>query len=339
MPAGEIKTVAVIAASSYGDLVSDIGFMGSLAERPELGQMIDGMVAMFTQGKGLVGLDKSKPWGVILQTDGQQFLPVGCLPVTDLGQALQVVQGFGIQIQDGEDGAKMIPLPSGQVIYIKQNGGWAFIANSPASFDVLPDDPLAVLSSLITEYDLGARISVQNVPDGVSPAGGGRDEGRHGARPRAQGRRGRRDLRNAARKMAEMQMQQLEQMVDEIDEIVVGLRRRRPTAARLRRLHLSLPARQQDGASKSSRTVSRAPTSPGFYQPDAAATMSFASKADPEVIKENIEQMKSMMLTMRKQAEKAIDEEEDIPDDATRDAVKAAMGDMIDAMEATIDGR
>ena len=75
----------------------------------------------------------------------------------------------------------------------------------------------------------------------------------------------------------------------------------------------------------------------GFYQPDAAATLSFASQADPAMIKENIEQMRATMDTMRKQAEKAIDEEDDIPDDETRAAVKAAMGDFIDAFQATIE--
>jgi hypothetical protein len=39
---------------------------------------------------------------------------------------------------------------------------------------------------------------------------------------------------------------------------------------------------------------------------------------------------------MRKQAEKAIDEEEDIPDEETRAAVKAALGDFMDAFEATM---
>jgi hypothetical protein len=43
------------------------------------------------------------------------------------------------------------------------------------------------------------------------------------------------------------------------------------------------------------------------------------------------------MATMRKQAEKAIDEEEDIPDDETRTAVKAALGDFMDAFQATVE--
>ncbi len=69
----------------------------------------------------------------------------------------------------------------------------------------------------------------------------------------------------------------------------------------------------------------------------AAATLTFATQSDPETIKENIEQMRATMATMRKQAEKAIDEEEDIPDDETRTAVKAALNDFMDAFEATME--
>ena len=43
------------------------------------------------------------------------------------------------------------------------------------------------------------------------------------------------------------------------------------------------------------------------------------------------------MDTMRKQAEKAIDEEDDIPDEETREAVKGAMNDFMDAFQATIE--
>jgi hypothetical protein len=76
----------------------------------------------------------------------------------------------------------------------------------------------------------------------------------------------------------------------------------------------------------------------GFYQPDAAVTMNFAQKADPQAIKENMEQLTTMIDSMRKQAEKAIDEESDLPDQAARDSLKGAMNDFLDAAQATIEG-
>ena len=129
-PATETKTLAVIAVNSYDELVADIGFAGSLADRPEVGQMVDGMVALFTQGKGLAGVDKSKPWGVVVQTDGTKILPIGCLPVTSLDEVVSLAQPFGIQVSENSDGVKEITLPNQQTIYAKANGGWAFLSLS-----------------------------------------------------------------------------------------------------------------------------------------------------------------------------------------------------------------
>lgn len=60
--AAETKPIAALAVASYNDLVSDVNFVGKLIDRPELGTAIDGLVAVVTQGKGLAGVDKSRPW-------------------------------------------------------------------------------------------------------------------------------------------------------------------------------------------------------------------------------------------------------------------------------------
>ena len=63
---------------------------------------------MFTQNKGLVGLDKARPLGLILQTEG--VTPQGgvCLPVTDLKQLLDNLQAFGIAAEDQGNGIMYI---------------------------------------------------------------------------------------------------------------------------------------------------------------------------------------------------------------------------------------
>src|SRR5439155_5405676 len=79
-PSGQLKTLAVLAGARYEKLISDIAFLGNFAGKPEAGQMVEGGLSFFTQGKGINALDKSKPWGLIVQTDGTGFYPVGCLP-------------------------------------------------------------------------------------------------------------------------------------------------------------------------------------------------------------------------------------------------------------------
>jgi len=332
---GPMKTVAVIGASSYNDLVGDVNFIGSLADRPELGQMLQGTIALFTQGRGLDGVDQSKPWGVILQTDGQQFMPVACLAVTDLDKVLAIVKGFGAQVQDGADDAKQIALPNGQTIHVKHANGWAFIAQAESALASLPADPLAELNKIVSEYDLGARIAAQNVPEqyrqmAVKAMKSGMEDGLKKKDDESD------EQYESRRKLAEAQVKQLDEMVNQIDEVTAGWaidakEQKTFLDFTYRFLPDSKMAKQMAGYGTPKTNFA------GFYQPDAAATLSFASQADPAMIKENIEQMRATMDTMRKQAEKAIDEEEDIPDDETRAAVKAAMGDFLDAFQATIE--
>lgn len=332
---GEIKTVAVVGATSYNNLIGDINFVGSLADRPELGQMLQGMIAMFTQGKGLDGIDQSKPWGVILQTDGQQFLPVGCIAVTDINKVFDIVRGFGAQISDGADGVKQIVLPGGQSLHVKESGGWAYLGQSPDALTNLPADPAAELNKIVADYDLGAQVTVQNIPeqfrqmllqqmkagmeDGLKQNEGESDE----------------DFANR-RKLAEAQVAQLESLISDVNEIATGW----ALDSKDQKTFFDFTATFLPGSKLAKQVAAQGTPKTdfaGFYQPGAAVTMSFASQADPEMIKENIEQMKITMDTMRKQAEKAIDDEEDIPDEETRTAVKAALADFMDAFQATME--
>ena len=332
---GSMKTVAVIGATSYNDLVGDVNFIGSLAERPELGQMLQGTIALFTQGKGLDGVDQTKPWGVILQTDGQQFMPVACIAVTDLDKVLALVKGFGAQVQDGADGAKQIALPNGQTIHVKHANGWAYIAQAESALASLPADPLAELNKIVSEYDLGARVAAQNVPEqyrqmAVQAMKAGMEDGLKKKDDESD------EQYESRRKMAEAQIKQLEQMVNEIDEVTVGWAI--DTAQQKTFVDFTYQFLPESKMAKQIASYGQPKTNfAGFYQTDAAATLSFASQADPAMIKENIEQMQATMDTMRKQAEKAIDEEDDIPDEETRTAIKAAMSDFLDAFQATIE--
>lgn len=333
--AREMKTVAVIGVTSYNNLLGDINFIGSLGDRPELGQMVQGMIAMFTGGKGLDGVDQDKPWGVILQTDGAQFLPVGCIAVTDLGKVLSIVQGFGAQIQDGADGVKTVALPNGQSIHIKEANGWAYIGQTPAALGNLPADPATELNTIVANYDLGARVDMQAVPEQyrqmmVTAMKSGMEDGLKRKDDESD------EDYETRRKLAEAQIAQVEQMVNEVDEVTTGW----AIDSTQQKTFLDFTYTFLPGSKLAKQIAGQGTPKTnfaGFFQPDAAATFTFAAQSDPETIKENIEQMRATMATMRKQAEKAIDEEEDIPDDETRTAVKAALNDFMDAFEATME--
>ena len=333
---GGIKTVAVVALSSYDDLLSDANFAGSLGGVEKAGQQLEGAIGMFTNFRGLVGLDKTKPWGIILQTDGQQFIPIACLPVTDLPALLELVQGFGMQVNDGAGNDKVIPLPNGQSLQLREQNGWVYLSTMPGAFDLLPDDPPAVLAKLTDDYDLGIHLSMQNVPEmyrglAMSAMQSGLQQGLERKADESD------EEYEMRRKLAEAQMAQFERMFTEIDTLTIGW----ALDATQQRTYLDVTYGFVPGSKMAQQIEAYGQPRTnfaGFYQPGAAATMSVASQADPDVIQEDLDQMRAMLATWQTQAEKAIDQEEGIPDDATRDAIKSALGDFLDAFQTTIEG-
>jgi hypothetical protein len=329
---GELKNVAVIAAAPYQKVVGDIAFLGSLAGKPELGQMVDGGLAFFTQGKAATALDKTKPWGVIVQTDGANFIPVACLPVIKGDDLLGVAKNYGAQVKDGENGAKEITLPNKRSVFVKQENGLAFVTTSAASLSKLPANPQELLTKMAGEYDLTVHASIKNIPEmyrqfALQAMQAGMQQGMKKNESES-------DEQYAQRqKMTQGQMDQMSRMINEIDSLTFGW----AVDSQQQRTFMDFTYTFVAG-SKMAKQISSygAPKTDfaGFYQPDGAATMTFATKGDPQLMAEDMAQFEASMDSARQQLNQAIDKKVD--DTETRDALKAAAADAFDAAAATI---
>jgi hypothetical protein len=292
--------------------------------------MVEGAIAFFTQGKGLTAIDKTQPWGVIVQTDGVQLLPVGCLPVKKLDDLLEVAMNFGIEVKDVGDGVKELARPEGQAIYVKQANGWAFIGPSPGALATLPEKPQAVLGELAEKYDLAVRFSVRNVPEmyrqyAIQAMQSGIQQG-------MQQKPDESDAQYQLRQqVTQTQLDQAKRAIEELDSLTVG----GTVDAQGQTVHMDVTVQAMPGSPLAEEIAAAAQAQTnfaGFYQPDAAATMLFASQSDPQ--QEDIAQFETSMAAAREHFNKQIDENENIPDEMRED-FKAAAGDFFDAFLAT----
>mgnify|MGYP000938061406 CR=1 FL=1 len=80
-------------ANAVPSLTTPLVVILKTCDMPDLAQSVEGLVAFVTQFQGLAGLDKAKPIGVAVNTDGAQFQVIGFVPVTDLGKLLSALQG------------------------------------------------------------------------------------------------------------------------------------------------------------------------------------------------------------------------------------------------------
>ncbi len=326
-----MKTVAVIAGEQFDSLIKDVTFLGTLAGRPEMGQMVEGGINFFTHGKGLQAIDRTQPWGVIVQTDGMQLLPVGCLPVKKLSDLLAVVTAYGIEVKDAGDGIKELAQPEGQAVFVKEADGWAYIGQSPAVLANVPENPQAILNEIVSEYDLGAGFSVQNVPEmyrqfAIQAMQSGMQQAMEQKPDESD------EEFQLRQQMATAQLDQVKRGIEELDSFALGW----TIDANEQKTYLDVTVKAVPG-SKTAKEFEAAKDSrtnfAGFYQPDAAATMVFASQSDPD--QQDVAQLEAAMSSAREQFNKGMDENEDIPAEL-RDGLKAAASDWFDALTATV---
>jgi hypothetical protein len=332
-PSGKMKTVAVVAIAPYEQLISDVNFLGTLAGNPQLGQMLEGGLALFTQGKGPEALDKKKPWGVIAQTDGVDLQPVYCLPVKNTDDLVAIAVGFGAQLSEREDDIKVLALPNEQTLYVKPGDGWAFVSKIPAALDNLPAEPQETFAKLLTEYDVAANLSMANVPEGIRQLVIGAMQA--GMQQQLNQNEDETDEDFEKRKAtAETQMEQVVQMINEIDTVSFGL----SIDAQQQRTFLDFSYLVKPDTKLSKQLVAYKDTKTnfaGFYQPDAAATATMAMQADPKLIEEDIDQFNAGMRQMRAQFDKAVDDNV-ANEEEVREIIKTAADDWFDALEATM---
>jgi hypothetical protein len=323
--AAEAKPVVVVAVNSIDHLLEDANFIGSLVGADKVADQAKMQIAMMAPG-----LDTSKPMGLIVNLG--EMAPSGalCLPTNNLKQMLGMLTQLGGTVEE-KNGLLEISM-QGNTVFAKQGSGWAFISMMPQMLEGLPADPSQLLGTLTNEYDLGVRLHVQNIPKQS------RDQAieqlQRGLEAGLQKQTNETDEAFEARKeMAQMQVEQIKRAISELDELTFGL----AVDGKQQRTYLDIaytavPNTQlaEQLALNSNPTTNFA----GFFQPDAAMMMTFASKASEA----DIAQFEQMFGALRKQVETAIDEQSGSESEEELAVIKSAVNDFMDALRETVKG-
>jgi hypothetical protein len=163
--ADERKVLAVVTCDSYADLKRQFGWLGAQVGQPGLPGMLESVLLMATQGRGLAGLDVKRPLGAVLTTDGGDIAVHGFVPVKSLDKLLDSLQAVtGPTEQSGE--TRSLTLPSGVALNVKEKDGWAIV--SPRGIDAeAVDDPAPLFAPLSENYTLGIELFPHRLPDSL----------------------------------------------------------------------------------------------------------------------------------------------------------------------------
>ena len=334
---GEHESVAIIAINSYDNLLADINFIGGLAGYPEVGNMLEGFLALFTQGKGLVGLDKSKPWGIIVTTDGANFMPIGCLPVHDSNDLLQLLGAFQIKVEQRDDGLVEITPPNSPPLFVVEKDGWAYVSNQSRYLDQVPANPEQNFNSLVKDYDLAVEASIQKIPSeyrdlAIYQLRAGMEEGLKREADEDD------ETFKTRQQWSETQLKNIVESIEEIDRIVVGW----AIDSGQQNTYVDFLYYATPGSALSQMMASVAANArsnyAGFYQPESAACLTFVTKSDPKLNAVGLEQMKETMANFREQIGDAIDQGDEglLKNSETKNTLEKVALELLAAMEETI---
>lgn len=328
----QLKTLAVVAGARYEKLLGDVTFLGPYLGQPAAGPMAEMVLAQYTMGKAATALDKTKPWGVIVQTDGSQFYYVACLPVANADDVVEIAKAHGAEVKDAENGIKELSIPNKPPIFLKTENGVSFLSIAPASLAKLPASALEILGKRVGEYDLSVSLAVKNIPEMYRQfAIGAMQAGLQQSMKKLPDES---DEQFADRqRLAEGQIGQITKLINEIDTVKVAWAVDAPE----KRTFLDFEYVFVPGSKMAQQMAAYSQPNTnfgGFYQPDAAATAMVATKADPKLIADDLAQFDNMMRTFRSQTEREIEKKHTDPQE--REALKAAANDVFDAISATI---
>lgn len=327
---GESKPVAVLAIASYDRLMTDLAFIGNLTGNPDLDKNIEGMIQLFTQGQGLVGLDRTRPLGVALNTDGLSFQPLIVLPVTDLKQLLGALEGLVGAAQDAGDGIYELDVFN-QKIYIKEKNTWAFMSTAPEPLAVLPASGGDLFTGLEKQYDIAGRLHIQNVPEVFRTMI--IDQLRVGVESGLQRQEGESDESyESRRKLVDSQIDGLTTAINDLDTLTLGLSLN--PEAKTAQLELAFKALPETETAKQlSRAKATNSNFAGFLQPDAAASLSLSS----EIAESDAAQYVAGLEAIRDEILKHIETEARLPDEDSKKLAKDMVGQVFSTVKATFE--
>jgi len=162
--AGGRKVLAVVTCDSYADLKKQFGWLGAQVGQPGLTGMLESVLLMATQGRGLGGFDMKRPLGVVVTTDGGDLAVHGFVPVKSLDKLLESLQAVTGPTRRAGDTRSLV-LPNGIGLDAVEKDGWAIIAPQGS-----PDAAAGLekaLDPVVDAFSLGVQVFPARMPEGM----------------------------------------------------------------------------------------------------------------------------------------------------------------------------
>lgn len=317
---GSQQTVLTVAIPSINNLTDKISFLATTIGMGPAGDMVGGMIRSNT-----VGIDRTRPAGVVVTSDGEQLTPLGLVPVTDIKQFFDsMAEQFG-EPEDIGDGIMELsrPIP----MYIKQHDGWAIISQTEEALLDVSSELGKQLAILTSKYDLAVQGHMQHIPDFY------REEllGKMNTAIDRQLDQLPDEQRELQERLRDAQISQWESLLNEVDEISFGWKidvESKETYIDFK--STALPNTRLAQQYESLRDTSSKFT--GFLKENASVTFNWAYG----ISEEDVQNALDIIQPLRQSTKEQLLNSDDLEDDAQRKAASHVVDILFDVLEQTI---
>jgi hypothetical protein len=309
--AAEPKPVLTVSVSGLQELLDDVSYLGDLGGQPGAGQQIEAIATFATQGYGLEGIDRKRPWGATVNASEEgQFQVLLFVPAAKFDKLKSTIAAVAGEPEDAGDGVWEFATDR-QSVFLKEKDGWAFFAQTAEALGDLPADPVQALGGLNTRYDIAAEVHVQNLPEPLREMF--IDQLRSGMEAGMRQEEGESDEQYEARRaIAQQQLDNMSQMMNELDQVLVGWNVDRAA----KQIYVDLATTAKPGSKAALQlTAYKADAKPsrfaGFLSPEAIFSLHAHSILSDED-KANADQT---VAAMRQQASTALANDDSLGDE------------------------
>jgi flagellar biosynthesis regulator FlbT len=149
------QPVVVVSITALDRLLKDVNYVASAAGQANAGSIFQMVATTYTNG-----IDRTRPIGVAMFPTEELPAAVVFVPTADVKRFLRSLEAQLGPPDELDDGTLVIA--AGPVLlYIRQQGDWAYFAQSNELFDSLPADPTPWLAGMDEAYDIGVQVNVQ----------------------------------------------------------------------------------------------------------------------------------------------------------------------------------
>jgi hypothetical protein len=315
------KPVVVVSVASLKKNLDDLAYGCRLAGAEDAGKSIT-----FFANALSAGIDRQRPAGLIVVPKPGDFHAVAFVPLEADGLKT-ILNIHKEQLGEPRDaGGGLLEIGNGpRTAFVKEQNGWAFVAESKEHLSGLPQDPASLLGEMPQRYNLAAKVLIQNIPAEVRQMIV--DEIKLGMERMAAAQRGEGgpNLQQQIRNLSGVYLASIDRLFNEIEEVTLGIGLQAESRSAVVEVLQVVKAGSPAAKAIADTAALKPAFSHAFMLPDAAMSFQGRGATDPQSVRDAQAMLKGLGDTLRKQ----IDDAPDIPADK-REPVKELMTQYVD---------